>query len=215
MNILPKQKLPRRAAGSGGVLLWVNAPRRPALGGSSIIQLILRAMLYAHYALTNALAFRQMQRPHKRTSADSSSGLRVGSLPIGTLIDKVWTSCPGLQGSKRHRQPHSPGGDLSIVMGIYSLTLPHTPPLRGAAWLQAAQHFPTPKLYGLFKGPQLFDFCGWFSFPDLLFHCSSIPLHESLPEKSISDADFKIDVRAWSELLFMLALPWGFQAHRR
>jgi nucleoside transporter len=98
----------------------------------------------------------------------------------------------------------------SILMAIYSLTLPDTPPLRSAHGFKLSNIFP-PEAFALFKDRN-------FSVFVLASFLICIPLqfyytftNPFLNEIGVQNAAAKMTMGQMSELLFMVTLPWFFK----
>lgn len=97
-----------------------------------------------------------------------------------------------------------------MLMAIYSLTLPHTPPLRSAHGFKLSNIFP-PEAFTLFKDRN-------FSVFALASFLICIPLqfyytftNPFLNEIGMQNAAGKMTMGQMSELLFMVTLPWFFR----
>ncbi len=207
-ELFANQKLLGALHGIGGVLLWY-ASTQSSFGMVYFILLIYALCYMPTMALTNALAFRQMQDTQKDFGSIRVLGT-FGWIVAGTLIDKVLAKLPGLQGIEASPTPLRLAAIVSMVMGIYSLTLPHTPPLRAAHGFKLSNIFP-PEAFRLFKDRSfsIFVLASFLICIPLQFYYSFTNLF--LNEIHFSDADFKMSFGQWSELLFMLALPWFFR----
>src|SRR5260370_25003688 len=98
----------------------------------------------------------------------------------------------------------------SIVMAIYSLTLPHTPPLRSSHGFKLSNIFPA-EAFNLFKDRN-------FSVFALASFLICIPLqfyytftNPFLNEIGVQNAAGKMTMGQMSELLFMFTLPRFFR----
>src|ERR1700722_19680995 len=135
------QRLLAALHGIGGVLLWI-ASAQTGFGPMYLILLIYSLCYMPTMALTNSLSFRQMKDPKQDFGSIrvlGTAGWIVAGLVVGFLHVES-TSIPiGAVASA-----------ASMVMAIYSLTLPHTPPLRSAHGFKLSNIFP-PEAFNLFK----------------------------------------------------------------
>src|SRR5260370_33786837 len=92
-------------------------------------------------ALTNALAFPQMKAPKQDFGSIRVLGT-AGWIVAGLLV--------GYMGVESTAVPIRVAATASIVMAIYSLTLPHTPPLRSSHGFKLSNIFPAVA-FNLFK----------------------------------------------------------------
>lgn len=189
---------------AGGVLLLLIA--RSATFPSFYPLLLAYMILYMPtLALVNAVAFRQLRDPSREFSSIRVWGT-VGWIVAGLCISFVfgWDSSQSIaQGALRNTFVMC--GVASLVLGVYSLTLPKTPPMRGA-------------------NPQLRDVLGLEALRllanrnFLIFFVSSIliciPLafyyqnaNQFLTELRVPNATGKQTLGQMSEVLFMLLIP--------
>src|SRR5258708_1763361 len=152
-------------------------------------------------ALTNALAFRQMKDPKQDFGSIRVLGT-AGWIVAGLLI--------GYVGVESTAVPVRVAAVSSILMALYSLTLPHTPPLRSAHGFKLSNIFPA-EAFNLFKDRN-------FSVFALASFIICIPLHfyytftnPFLNEIGVQNAAAKMTMGQMSELLFMVTLPWFFR----
>jgi len=192
----------------GGVLLWF-ASTQTSFGPVYLTLLIYSLCYMPTMALTNALAFRQMQDTQKDFGSIRVLGT-FGWIVAGILVDKVLARLPGLEGIEASPAPLRLAAAASIIMGVYSLTLPHTPPLRAAHGFKLSNIFP-PEAFRLFKDRNfsVFVLASFLICIPLQFYYSFTNLF--LNEIHVGDVAFKMSFGQWSELLFMLSLPWFFR----
>src|SRR5262249_12054872 len=152
-------------------------------------------------ALTNALAFRQMKDPKQDFGSIRVLGT-AGWIVAGLLIGYLRVEPTAV--------PIRVAGAASILMAVYSLTLPHTPPLRSAHGFKLSNIFP-PEAFNLFKDRN-------FSVFALASFLICIPLqfyytftNPFLNEIGFQNAVGKMTFGQFSELLFMLPLPFFFK----
>jgi len=98
----------------------------------------------------------------------------------------------------------------SILMAIYSLTLPHTPPLRSAHGFKLSNIFP-PEAFRLFKDRNftVFVLASFLICIPLQFYYTFT--NPFLNEIGVQNAAGKMTMGQMSELLFMVTLPWFFR----
>ncbi len=186
--------------GVGGVLLWLASTQK-AFGPMYFVLLIYSLCYMPTMALTNALAFRQMKDPKQDFGSIRVLGT-AGWIVAGLLV--------GYMGVESTAVPIRVAATASIVMAIYSLTLPHTPPLRSAHGFKLSNIFPA-EAFNLFKDRN-------FSVFALASFLICIPLqfyytftNPFLNEIGVQNAAGKMTMGQMSELLFMVTLPWFFR----
>lgn len=188
----------------GGVLLLAVA--RSATFPAFYPLLLVYMILYMPtLALVNAIAFRQLRDPSREFSNIRVWGT-IGWIVAGLSISFVfgWDSSASIaQGALRNTFVMC--GIASLVLGVYSLTLPKTPPVRGS-------------------NPQLRDLLGLEALRllanrnFLIFFVSSIliciPLafyyqnaNQFLTELRVPNATGKQTLGQMSEVVFMLLIP--------
>jgi nucleoside transporter len=207
-ELFANQKLLAALHGVGGVLLWY-ASTQTTFGPVYLILLIYALCYMPTMALTNALAFRQMQDTQKDFGSIRVLGT-FGWIVAGILVGKILVKLPGLQGIEASPTPLRLAAAASILMGVYSLTLPHTPPLRTAHGFKLSNIFP-PEAFRLFRDRNfsVFALASFLICIPLQFYYSFTNLF--LNEIHLGNAAFKMSFGQWSELLFMLSLPWFFR----
>ena len=206
-ELFANQHLLAALHGIGGVLLWM-ASTRENFGAIYFILLIYSLCYMPTMALTNALAFRQMKDPKQDFGSIrvlGTAGWIVAGLAIGYGAPLF-----GLKGVEATAIPVRVASVCSIVMAIYCLTLPHTPPLRTAHGFKISNIFP-PEAFALFKDRN-------FSVFVLASFLICIPLqfyytftNPFLNEIGVQNAIGKMTMGQMSELLFMVTLPWFFR----
>ena len=116
----------------------------------------------------------------------------------------------GLKGVEATAIPVRVAAVCSMVMAIYSLTLPHTPPLRSAHGFKLSNIFP-PEAFALFKDRN-FSVFALASFliciPLQFYYAFTNPF---LNEIGVQNAIGKMTMGQMSELAFMVTLPWFFK----
>src|SRR6202045_897209 len=199
-ELFANQRLLAALHGIGGVLLWV-ASTQSKFGPLYFILLIYSLCYMPTMALTNALAFRQMKDPKQDFGSIRVLGT-AGWIVAGLLI--------GYMGVESTAVPVRVPAICSIVMAIYSLTLPHTPPLRSAHGFKLSNIFPA-EAFNLFKDRN-FSVFALASFliciPLQFYYAFTNPF---LNEIGVQNAAGKMTMGQMSELLFMVTLPWFFR----
>ena len=158
-------------------------------------------------ALVNAISFRQMAEPARHFAAVRVWGT-IGWIVAGLLISYLfgWDSPAAIAGGSL-RNTFLMCSIASLVLGLYSFTLPRTPPSA-----RAAHRLPLARLAGL----EALGLLRQRNF--LVFFLSSIliciPLafyyqnaNQFLTEIRIANATGKQTIGQMSEVLFMLTIP--------
>lgn len=185
----------------GGVLLFAATVQ------SSFTMFYALVLLYClcfmpTLALTNSLAFRQMQDPKEEFGAIrvlGSGGWIVAGLLIGTLKLEA-TSMPMRLAALS-----------SLIMGIYCLTLPSTPPLGSSSdKFSVSSIFPKEALALLKeRSMMIFVIASFFICIPLQFYYAFTNLF--LNQVGVQNAAGKMTGGQMSELLCMVLIPWFFR----
>ena len=186
----------------GGVLLWV-ASTQTSFGPMYFILLIYSLCYMPTMALTNSLSFRQMKDPSQDFGAIRVLGT-AGWIVAGLLI--------GFLRVESTATPIRLAGAASILMALYCLTLPHTPPLRslGSGEFKLSNIFPA-EAFALFKDRNFAVFAlasFLICIPLQFYYAFTNPF---LNEIGVQNAAGKMTMGQMSELLFMVTLPWFFK----
>jgi nucleoside transporter len=186
--------------GIGGVLLWYASTRKEF--GIFYVILLLYSLCYMPtMALTNSLSFRHMRDPRQEFGAIRVLGT-AGWIVAGLIIGFLHVEPTAI--------PMRLAAGSSILMAIYCLTLPHTPPLGSASELKLKNIFPAESV-SLFKD-KAFTVFAVASFliciPLQFYYAFTNPY---LNEIGVQNAAGKMTMGQMSELLFMLAIPWFFR----
>jgi nucleoside transporter len=207
-ELFANQRLLAALHGIGGILLWV-ASTQTTFPSMYIVLLVYSFCYMPTMALTNAISFRQMKDPKQDFGSIrvlGTLGWIVAGLLVGYLIPKVFTGYP----VEPTAIPIRVASVCSILMAVYSVTLPHTPPLRAAHGFKLSNIFP-PEAFRLFKDRN-------FSVFALASFLICIPLqfyytftNPFLNEVGVQKAAAKMSMGQMSELLFMVTLPWFFK----
>jgi nucleoside transporter len=164
--------------------------------------LLLYSLLYMPtLALTNSLAFRQMRDPGAQFGAVrvlGTLGWIVAGITIGTL---------GLEATSR---PEQIAGVASVVLGAFSLFLPHTPPPAAGQVVRAREILGLDALKLL--ADRSFAIFALSSFliciPLQFYYAFTNPF---LNEVGVVNAAGKMTMGQMSEVGFMLLIPWFFR----
>jgi nucleoside transporter len=187
--------------GIGGILLWV-ASRQTTFVPMYLILLIYSLCYMPTMALTNSLAFRQMKDPKQDFGSIRVLGT-AGWIAAGLLI--------GFLRVEPTAVPIQLAGAASILMALYCLTLPHTPPLRSSAGRFKLSNIFPAEAFHLFKDRN-FSVFALASFliciPLQFYYAFTNPF---LNEIGVQNAAGKMTGGQMSELLFMVTLPWFFR----
>lgn len=190
----------------GGVLMLVLAQQREFAGFYPLL-LVYMILYMPTLALVNAVAFRQLKDPSQEFSMIRVWGT-IGWIVAGICISYLfaWDS-PASISMGMLRNTFTMCGIASLVLGVYSLTLPRTPPMaRGAA---------APSIRDLL-GLEALRLLANRNF--LIFFISSIliciPLafyyqhaNQFLTELKVPNATGKQTLGQMSEVIFMLLVP--------
>ncbi|GAA3769090.1 nucleoside permease [Terriglobus aquaticus] len=184
----------------GGILLFVAA-RQVQFTSLYWIVLLYCFCFMPTLSLTNSLAFRQMRHPETEFG-----GIRV----LGTL---GWIVAGLLVGAMRVEATAVPmqiAGGMSLLMAIYCLTLPHTPPARTSGPLTFGSVFPKEAVLLLRERPvAIFAAASFLICIPLQFYYAFTNLF--LNQSGVVNAAGKMTGGQMSELLCMLLLPVFFR----
>jgi nucleoside transporter len=194
------QRLLAALHGIGGVLLWL-ASKSTTFGSLYLILLVYSLSYMPTMALTNSLSFRQMKDPKQDFGSIRVLGT-AGWIVAGLLVGYLRVEPTAI--------PIRLASASSILMAIYCLTLPHTPPLRSASGFRLDNIFPA-EAFNLFKDRN-FTVFALASFliciPLQFYYAFTNPF---LNEIAVQNAAGKMTMGQMSELLFMVTLPWFFR----
>lgn len=153
-------------------------------------------------ALTNSISFHQMKDPGKEfptirvlgTISWIAAGFGISLLGIRTTTTPL---------------PIIIAGSAAIVMGLYCFTLPHTPPKAKGQKTTFGDIIGLDALK-LLKSPSfaIFVIAAFLICIPLTFYFSFAPVH--LTEMGESFVPAKMTMGQWSEIFFMLIMPWFF-----
>ena len=184
----------------GAVLLFFAA-RQSSFGGVYAVVLLYCFCFMPTLALTNSLSFRQMTDPKQEFGPIRVLGTG-GWIAAGLLVGKL-----GLEATAR---PLQIAAACSAVLGVYALTLPHTPPLAGGERLSVASLFPREAIALLQeRSMAIFALASFLICIPLQFYYAFTNLF--LNNTGVHNAAGKMTGGQMSELLCMLLIPWFFR----
>jgi nucleoside transporter len=184
----------------GAIALWVASLQ------SSFVPLYWVILLYClcympTLALTNSLAFRQMQDPKTEFSPIRVSGT-LGWIIAGLLI--------GFAGVEATQRPIQLAAAVSAIMAIYCLTLPATPPLLTVASVGKRGIFPREVLQLVSRRSMaIFALASMAICIPLQFYYAYTNLY--LNKIGVANAAAKMTGGQASEFFCMLLIPWFFR----
>ncbi len=184
----------------GGILLMA-ASVKSSFGPLYILVLLYALCYMPTLALTNSLAFRQMKDPKTEFG------------PIRVLGTGGWIVAGLLIGELRLEATPIPlrvAAAASFLLALYSLTLPHTPPLMKAVEFRISDLFPV-EVRRLFRERSfaIFVLASFLICVPLQFYYAFTNLY--LNETGVKNAAGKMTGGQMSELFCMLLIPWFFR----
>ncbi len=187
----------------GGLLLAVASLTQVDAPSPAQINLVLFAYTLTYFptiALANSLAFHSMQNPEKEFPLIRVFGT-FGWIGAGFLL--TWTGWGGNVGMF-----HQAAG-AAILLGLFSFTLPHTPPPAKGQPASLRQIFGLDAM-ALLKDRSYFTFL-----MSSFLICIPLAFYYQLAERTvaqagIADPPFKMTFGQMSEIFFMLVMPWFF-----
>jgi len=152
-------------------------------------------------ALTNSLAFRQMRDPQSEFGPIRVLGT-IGWIAAGLLIGSLRIEATAL--------PMQLAAACSVLMALYCLTLPHTPPLTQVTGLSVSSILPREafKLLGD-RSMAVFALASFLICIPLQFYYAFTNLF--LNQEGVLNAAGKMTGGQMSELFCMLLIPWFFR----
>jgi nucleoside transporter len=185
-----------------GAALLFAATLQSAFGAFYALVLLYCFCFMPTLALTNSLAFRQMRDPKEEFGAIrvlGSGGWIVAGLLIGTLRVEATAL------------PMQLAALSSLVMGIYCLTLPPTPPLGSSTDRFTLSSIFPREAFALLKERSMLIFviASFFICIPLQFYYAFTNLF--LNQVGVQNAAGKMTGGQMSELLCMVLIPWFFR----
>jgi len=185
---------------AGGLLLFMAA-RQQSFVAIYMLMLLHCCCYMPTLALTNSLSFRHIRDPKSEFGPIrvlGTAGWIVIGLVVGTLKLEA-TATPLLLGA-----------GMSFVMGIYCLTLPHTPPLAREGKLSLGSLFPREALLLLKeRSMAVFAVASFLICIPLTFYFTFTNIF--LNQAGVQNAAGKMTAGQMSELFCMLLIPVFFR----
>src|SRR5215475_8242814 len=184
----------------GGFILFY-ASSQTSFGPLYLVLLVYTLCYMPTLALTNSLSFRQMNDPGREFP-----GIRV----LGTIGWIVAGLVVGTLGLEATAVPIRIAAAGSIVLGIYSLILPHTPPQKSGhrvTWSDVLG-LDALKLLGDFSFAVFVVGSFLICIPLQFYYTFTNPF---LNELNVANAAGKMTLGQMSEIFFMLVMPWFFR----
>jgi nucleoside transporter len=199
-KLFATQKVLAVLHGIGAVLLFF-ASAQTVFGPLYLLVLLYAIAYMPTLALTNSLAFRQMRDPKVEFAPIRVLGT-FGWIVAGNLISRLKLESTGT--------PLRIAAGASLLLAIYSLTLPDTPPLGAAKKFSIRSIFPVEVL-NLFR-ERSFAIFAIASFliciPLQFYYAFTNPFFNEI---GVQYAASKMSFGQVSELLCMLLIPWFFR----
>src|SRR5712691_331338 len=193
----------------GGVVLFF-ASAQTSFGGFYGVLLVYTLCYMPTLALSNSLSFRQMDDPGREfppIRVLGTIGWIVAGLVIGTL---------GLEATA---MPLRIAGGASLLLGLFCLALPHTPPLERRGPAEAGRH-ESKATIGSILGLDALKLLGERSFAVFVLGsflvCIPLQFYYAfanlfLNELNVINAAGKMTLGQMSEIFFMVVMPWFFR----
>jgi nucleoside transporter len=187
---------------AGGVVLFV-ASTQTTFGAFYGVILVYTLCYMPTLALSNSLSFRQMSDPGREFPAIRVLGT-IGWIVAGLVIGTLGLEATGV--------PLRIAGAASILLGLFCLVLPHTPPLEAAGRKRASWAsivgLDALKLLGE-RSFAVFVLGSFLVCIPLQFYYAFANLF--LNELNVTNAAGKMTLGQMSEIFFMLVMPWFFR----
>ena len=182
---------------AGGIILFATSQQ--ASFGVFYVVLLAYALCYMPtLALTNAIAFRQMSNPGRQFPAVRVLGT-IGWIAAGLAV--------GFLGLEDTARPMQIAAAASIVLGVFCLALPHTPPAKAATRVTARDVVGLDALRLLRERSFAIFVAGSFlvCIPLQFYYAFANPF---LNEIGVDNAAGKMTLGQMSEIGFMVLMPW-------
>ncbi|MCU1225140.1 MAG: transporter [Edaphobacter sp.] len=184
----------------GGLLLFA-ASRQQSFPAIYSLMLLHCLCYMPTLALTNSLSFRLIRDPRNEFGPIRVMGT-IGWIVIGLVVGKL-----GLEASPT---PLMLGAAASMLMAVYSLTLPHTPPLARGERFSVGSLFPREALSLLKeRSMAIFAVASFLICIPLTFYFTFTNVF--LNEAGVQNAAGKMTGGQMSELICMLLIPFFFR----
>ena len=179
--------------GGAGLLYWMGQAREPL--AFYVVALIYALIYNPTLALANSIAF-----THLPNATRDFPSIRV----LGTIGWIVANFLVGWFLDIKTNQPILLAAGFSLVLGLFSLVLPHTPP-RG----QAGDTVPFLKAVGLLKEPSFAVFYGvsFIITIVLAFYYNFTGQYLEFGQ-GVKDVASTMTIGQWAEMLLLPLLPW-------
>jgi nucleoside transporter len=164
-------------------------------------------------ALVNSVSFDQLESPEKQFPAIrvwGTIGWIVAGIAVGLVLPH-FMSCPvsadtGKPDAGMTKIPLFVAAVVSVVLGIYSFTLPNSPPKAKGEKVSIGRLLGLDAV-GMFKKPAfaIFALCSFLlCIPLAVYYAKA---NEFLGAAGISGSEFKMTFGQMSEILFMILMP--------
>jgi nucleoside transporter len=187
---------------AGGVVLFF-ASTQTTFGAFYGVILVYTLCYMPTLALSNSLSFRQMSEPGREFPPIRVLGT-IGWIVAGLVIGTLGLEATGI--------PLRLAGSASVLLGLFCLALPHTPPLPQAALKRTTWAgiigLDALKLLGE-RSFAVFVLGSFLVCVPLQFYYAFANLF--LNELNVSNAAGKMTLGQMSEIFFMLVMPWFFR----
>jgi nucleoside transporter len=152
-------------------------------------------------ALSNSLSFRQMRDPSREFPPIRVLGT-IGWIVAGLIVGTLAVEATGV--------PMQIAGAASLVLGLFCLALPHTPPARGARRATLSDVLGLDALKLLRERSFAIFVLGSFlvCIPLQFYYAFANPF---LDEIGVANAAGKMTLGQMSEIGFLLVMPWFFR----
>ena len=182
----------------GAVLLYASL--QTTFGAFYAVLLVYTLCYMPTLALSNSLSFRQMVDPGREFPAIRVLGT-IGWIVAGLII--------GTLGLEATAMPLRLAAGASIVLGVFCLALPHTPPhVSGPVGLRDVVGLDALKLLGDRSFAVFVAGSFLICIPLQFYYAFANPF---LNELSVANAASKMTLGQMSEIGFMLVMPWFFR----
>ncbi len=157
------------------------------------------------FALSNTVTLRHMQRPHRDFGKVRLWGT-IGWMGVGWLVSLVMVLSGNVGSGRGAFEAFWVAAAIAVILAVYSLTLPHTPPLintdaRPAGFADALRLARRPGM-GVFLITAL---CVHMTTPFLYQMLPTYFESKGLPRSWISTV---LTLGQWPEIAMLVALPW-------